>query len=90
MRLYYTQGGIDTLDYAYDVSKGFGQGGPIGALGAAVKKGLEGLLTTLADTSPTGAPELNAEYLAKDKDFMLRRRSKVVDASFAHLREEAR
>jgi hypothetical protein len=24
---------IDTLDYAYDVSKGFGQGGPIGALG---------------------------------------------------------
>jgi hypothetical protein len=61
--------GIDGIDFAYEVSKGFGQGGPIGALGAAVKKGLEGLPGVLETiNSKGGASELDekfdTEYLA--------------------------
>jgi hypothetical protein len=73
----FLKAGIDTLDYAYDVSKGFGQGGPVGALGAALKKGMEGWYAMLQDTSPTGAAELNSNYQLKLKGLIASTTDKV-------------
>jgi uncharacterized coiled-coil DUF342 family protein len=75
--------GIDTIDYAYDVSKGFGQGGPIGALGAALKKGLEGLPGVLKDiNSDWGATELtkfDQQYASDVTDGLARGSEKALD-----------
>jgi hypothetical protein len=70
--------GIDTLDYAWDVAKGFGEGGPIGALGAAVKKFAEATPTLYKTIwSDWGATEFN------DLDQMYASELKQDDAAMA-------
>ncbi|MGP8205746.1 MAG: hypothetical protein ACLQVK_06745 [Acidimicrobiales bacterium] len=56
------EAGVITADYAYDVLKGYSQGGPLGALGAAAKKGWENLPNLLSKHEAVVIPDYDHQF----------------------------